>query len=214
MFAVKILPQTTVTYACIQSICAEIFLLPGSHLKKKIDLKIFPKSQSDRLDKSNEYNFGTWLPKQRETVCLFRHEGMTLVYVISQKQFYRGNPDVLLSSECPDGTVFLAHFTFDEETSDEDVKSGRRVHRVLIFDILFINHKTLDGMDPIERYSYLQKLHNVFCSPVCIVQWVGDCKNLTDELKSKKFKIPHAIEGVIKLTRNTSHIMTHINMNA
>ena len=212
MLAARFIPQATITYACIQSICAEIFLLPGTHIKKRIEVKIYPKTQSDRIDKNTTHHFGTWLPKKRELVCLFRHEGLTLVYIISQNQFYKGNPSVLISPECPDGTVFLGHFTFDEE-GDDDSNLGHRTQRILIFDILFLSHKNMDNMDPVDRYSYLQRFHDVFSKPTCVVQWVGDCRNLVDELKTKKFKAPHSIESVIKLTTNTCHILTFANID-
>ena len=50
-----------------------------------------------------------------------------------------------------------------------------------------------------ERYACLQQLGEVL-GPACMVQWAGECDVLGSELKSGRFKVPHAVRYVIALT--------------
>lgn len=216
--------KPTITFACINALCAETFLQPGPHTRSVINcMNIISKAKSARLNITHNYTFGTWMPKEREVVLLVKHEDTTLVYIISQNTFYKGNTSVLLSNDCPHGTVFIAQFTMDNVASSERLQShtptakssSTKTGRLLVFDILSLNHKNLNNMDPRERYALLQQLTHVFSLPLCVVQWVGDCVNLTLEIKNKKFQIPHEVQYVVKLTHNIDHLIVHeeITMN-
>ena len=125
----------------------------------------------------------------REFVTIGKYKGNTLVFIPSHDTFYFASPVALLSQECPDNTVLMGQFIVDMD----------KTPRILIFDVAKMQGVTFNDMPPRERYTCLQRL--VGClGPIYTLQWVGECKVLAADLQSGKFKVPHAVKGVMALT--------------
>ena len=134
--------------------------------------------------------FGTWHALGSEFVTIGKYKGNTLIFIPAHDTFYFGSPLALLSQECPDSTVFVGQFVIDTDETP----------RVLVFDVAKVQGVSFSDMPPRERYACLQR-HAGCLGSICTLQWVGECKVLTSELQSGRFKVPHAVKGVIALTQ-------------
>ena len=177
------LATASLSHACILSLCTDPGLHPGRHLKDRLSPRVVSGCPN------GEDAFGTWLASGAEWVTIGRYDDSTLVYVPSQDSFYYASPGCILSDQCPKHTVFLGQFVVDSNSTP----------RVLVHDLLRMQGTDFKDMPPRERYACLQQLGGCL-GPLCTVQWVGDCKVLKGELKSGRFKVPHAVSSVIVLT--------------
>jgi len=173
----------THAHACVLALCTDPCLHPGEHLKDRV----VPHVNDDKRDAVDA--FGTWLALGAEWVTIAKYDESTLVYIPSQDSFYYASPACILSQECPRRTVFLGQFVIDSDSTP----------RVLIHDLVRMQGASFADMPARERYACLQQLGGVL-GPMCTVQWVGECKVLGNELKSGRFKVPHAVRSVIALT--------------
>ena len=174
----------SLAHACIMATCTDPCLHPGEHHKDRV---CFSVDQSATLNKGQA--FGTWLALGGEFVTIGKYKGNTLVFIPSHDTFYFASPVALLSQECPDNTVLMGQFIVDMD----------KTPRILIFDVAKMQGVTFNDMPPRERYTCLQRL--VGClGPIYTLQWVGECKVLAADLQSGKFKVPHAVKGVMALT--------------
>jgi len=174
----------SLAHACIMATCTDPCLHAGEHLKDRVEFCV-----SEKIKAGGPPAFGTWLALGGEFVTLGKYRGNTLVYLPSHDTFYFAAPSVLLSQECPDGTVLLAQFVVDTDSTP----------RVLVFDVLKLQGVSFRDMPPRERYACLQRLGGCL-GPVCTLQWVGECKVLTADLQSGRFKVPHPVKGVMALS--------------
>jgi hypothetical protein len=174
----------THAHACVLALCSDPCLHPGEHLKDRVQPKMLPSDSKNPNDA-----FGTWLALGAEWVTISKYGDSTLVYLPSQDSFYYASPSCILSSECPQRTVFLGQFIIDSDSTP----------RVLVHDLIRLHGSSFADMPARERYACLQQL-GASLGPMCTVQWVGECKVLGRELKSGKFKVPHAVRSVIALT--------------
>jgi hypothetical protein len=175
----------SLAHACIMATCTDPCLHAGEHHKDRVEFCV-----SEGVKLGTTPAFGSWLAHGGEFVTLGKYRGNTLVYLPSHDTFYFAAPPALLSQECPDGTVLLGQFVIDTDSSTP---------RVLVFDALKLQGVSLRDMPPRERYACLQQLGGTL-GGICTVQWVGECKVLGKELKSGRFKVPHAVQSVIALT--------------
>lgn len=134
--------------------------------------------------------FGTWFAQGSEIITIGKYaHGTTLVYIPSQDTFYFASPSITLSPECPENTIFIAQFVIDNDTTP----------RVLVFDVAKVRGVLCSGMPVRDRYACLQQKLAPYLGPICTLQWVGECRVLTNDMESGKFKVPHTVKGVISL---------------
>ena len=175
----------THAHACVLALCTDPCLHPGEHLKDRVIPCV-----TEAAGKKQRDAFGTWLALGAEWVTIAKYdEDATLVYLPSQDAFYYASPSCLLSPECPKRTVFLGQFVVDEDSAP----------RVLVHDLVRLRGTSFADMPARERYACLQQLGEML-GPACMVQWAGECEVLAKELKSGRFKVPHAVRSVIALT--------------
>ena len=175
----------SLSHSCILSICCDPCLHSGEHVKDRIRPTV---SENKKTSKSIN-SFGTWMGKCAEFVTIGKYDSATLIYLPSMDAFYYASPPALLSPKCNDKTVFLGQYVVDDDSTP----------RVLVFDLVRINGVSCADMPPTERYACLQQMGELL-GPRCSVQWVGECKVLQDELQSGRFKVPHAVRGVMALS--------------
>ena len=169
-------------HACILAVAGDPCLHPGDHLRDRVQPSISEGGRKGDL-------FGTWLAAGGEWVTIGRYEESTLVYIPSQDSFYYAAPAVMLSQRCPNHTVFIGQFIVEQNATP----------RVLVHDLLRMQGVSFVNMPPRERYACLQQMQGCL-GPICMLQWVGDCKVLADELRSGRFKIPHEVKSVVALS--------------
>jgi len=178
----------THAHACVLALCTDPCLHPGEHLKDRVAPSV-KEAQGKKTGRDPD-TFGTWLALGAEWVTIAKYdEDSTLVYIPSQDCFYYASPACLLSPQCPKRTVFLGQFVLDEDATP----------RVLVHDLVRLRGTSFADMPARERYACLQQLGDVL-GPICMVQWAGECDVLRKELKSGRFKVPHAVRSVIALT--------------
>ena len=177
------------THACVLSVCSDPCLHPGEHLKDRIQPCVSARQKQQKKTLIAESSFGTWMAKAAEWVTMGKYGGATIVYLPSQDAFYYAAPSSMLNPLCPDRTVFLGQFVIDHDSTP----------RILVYDLVRLRGVSCQSMPPRERYACLQELSGMLGS-MCTLQWVGECKALSDELKAGKFKVPHEVRGVISLS--------------
>jgi len=123
--------------------------------------------------------------------------GSTLVYIPSQDTFYFASPSVILSPECPEHTIFVGQFVIDSDATP----------RVLIFDVAKVQGVVCAGMPVRDRYACLQQKLAQYLGPICTLQWVGECRVLAKDMGSGKFKVPHAVRGVMALQSEPGRVL-------
>lgn len=170
-------------HACIIAMAGDPCLYPGEHLKDRLKPHVAPR------DPKRRDGFGTWLAQGAEWITVGRYGNATLVYLPSQDAFYQASPAAMLSPQCPDKTVFVGQFIVEPENTP----------RVLVHDLLRLQGVSFIDMPPRERYACLQQMAN-HLGPGCTLQWAGECKVLADELRSGRFKVPHAVKAVVAFT--------------
>ena len=136
-----------------------------------------------------KHAFGMWLALRAEWVTVGKYGESTLVFVPSQDVFYYAAPGCMLSQEYPNHTIFLGQFVIDNDSTP----------RVLVHDLVLMQGSSFNDMPARERYECLQQM-GAFLGPLCTVLWVGECDVLAEELRSGRFKVPHAVHSVIALT--------------
>ena len=222
----ELLLTPSLTHACILATCTDPCLHPGEHHKDRIHLNVDDDHNGDVVvggsgvttkNKGKKGGgdaaaagggnkkkssapplllFGTWLALGSEFVTIGKYKGNTLVFVPSRDTFFFASPSALLSQECPDGTVLVGQFIIDRDETP----------RVLVFDVAKLQGVSFNDMPPRERYACLQRLAGCL-GPVCTLQWVGECRVLASELQSGRFKVPHAVKGVMALTQTPGRMV-------
>jgi hypothetical protein len=184
----ELLLTPSLAHACIMATCTDPCLHPGEHHKDRLSFSV-GEAASNNKSKGSVAAFGTWLALGGEFVTIGKYKGNTLLFIPSHDTFYFASPPALLSQECPDNTVLVGQFIVDMD----------KTPRILIFDVAKMQGVSFGDMPPRERYACLQRLAGCL-GPICTLQWVGECKVLTADLQSGKFKVPHAVKGVVALT--------------
>jgi hypothetical protein len=184
----------SLTHACILATCTDPCLHPGEHHKDRVRFGI------GAAGKKN-CGFGTWLALGGEFITIGKYKGNTLVFIPSSDTFYFASPSALLSQECPDNTVLLGQFIIDTDNTP----------RVLLFDVAKLQGVSFGDMPPRERYACLQRLGGCLGS-ICTLQWVGECKVLASELQSGRFKVPHAVKGIMALTQSPGLVVVESSL--
>jgi hypothetical protein len=87
------------------------------------------------------------------------------------------------------------------------VIDGDDTPRKLVFDVAKIQGVPCSGMPVRDRYACLQQKLAAHPGPICTLQWVGECKVLAKEMGSGKFKVPHAIRGVMSLQSEPGRVV-------
>lgn len=169
----------TQSHACILALASEPCLCPGEHLKDRVQIG---------TDKKKAGDFGTWAAQGAEWVTIGRYGASTVVYLPSQDAYYYASPQAMLAPQCPDKTVFLGQFLVEDSAP-----------RVLVHDLVRVQGVSFASMPPRERYACLQQL-GAHLGPACTVQWAGECKALAEELRTGRFKVPHAVKGILAFT--------------
>ena len=174
----------SLSHACILATCTDPCLHPGEHHKDRVRFSV------GEVVSNKTPAFGTWQALGSEFITIGKYKGNTLVYIPSHDTFYFASPPALLSQECPDSTVFVGQFIIDTDDTP----------RVLLFDVAKLQGVSFSDMPPRERYACLQRLGGCLGS-ICTLQWVGECKVLASELQSGRFKVPHAVKGIMAFTQ-------------
>lgn len=184
----------SLSHACILAICTDPCLHPGDHYR----YRLAPNIQNSTAPKQQQDAFGTWLAHGAEIITIGKYsKGSTLVYIPSQDTFYFASPSAVLSPECPEQTIFVGQFVID----------GDNTPRVLVFDVAKIQGVLCSGMPVRDRYACLQQKLASHLGPICTLQWVGECRVLAKEMGSGKFKVPHAVRGVMALQSEPGKLM-------
>ena len=179
----------SLSHACILATCTDPCLHPGDHYRYRLSPNIIATTQQTPSSKQDSA-FGTWLAHGAEIITIGKYSGgATLIYIPSQDTFYFASPPAVLSPECPEQTIFVGQFVID----------GDATPRVLVFDVAKIQGVSCSGMPVRDRYACLQQKLAAHLGPICTLQWVGECKVLANEMRSGKFKVPHAVRGVMAL---------------
>lgn len=174
----------SLAHACILATCTDPCLHPGEHHKDRVRFSV------EGTASNKTPAFGTWHALGSEFITISKYRGNTLVYIPLHDTFYFASPSARLSQECPDSTVFVGQFIIDTDDTP----------RVLLFDVAKLQGVSFTDMPPRERYACLQRLGGCLGS-ICTLQWVGECKVLASELQSGRFKVPHAVKGIMALTQ-------------
>jgi hypothetical protein len=183
----------SLSHACILATCTDPCLHPGDHHRFRLGLHTTIAKQH-----STEA-FGTWLAQGAELITIGKYSGgTTLVYIPSQDTFYFASPSVMLSPECPEHTIFIGQFVIDNDNNTP---------RVLIFDVAKVQGVLCSGMPVHDRYGCLQQKLVQHLGPICTLQWVGECRVLSRDMSSGKFKVPHAVRGVMALQSDPGRIV-------
>ncbi len=190
----------SLAHACILATCTDPCLHPGEHHRDRVQFRVEEGEGKGGGAKSSpafssSSAFGTWLALGSEFITISKYRGNTLVFVPSHDTFFFASPSALLSQECPDNTVLVGQFIIDRDETP----------RVLVFDVAKLQGVSFSDMPPRERYACLQRLSGCL-GPICTLQWVGECKVLASELQSGRFKVPHAVKGVMALTLTPGRI--------
>lgn len=174
----------SLSHACILATCTDPCLHPGDHHRYRLASQI-------ALSKQHAQDaFGTWLAQGAELITIGKYSNdATLVYIPSQDTFYFASPAVIISQECPAHTIFVGQFVIDSDAAP----------RVLIFDVAKVRGVLCVGMPVRDRYACLQQKLAQYLGPICTLQWVGECRVLVKDMGSGKFKVPHAVHGVMAL---------------
>ena len=179
----------SLSHACILATCTDPCLHPGDHYRYRLSPSIATQQAAPAPSKQDPA-FGTWLAHGAEIITIGKYSsGATLIYIPSQDTFYFASPPAVLSPECPEQTIFVGQFVID----------GDDTPRVLVFDVAKIQGVPCAGMPVRDRYACLQQKLAAHLGPICTLQWVGECKVLSKEMGSGKFKVPHAVRGVMAL---------------
>ena len=182
----------SLSHACILAICTDPCLHPGDHHRFRLDPRIQTTTQH------SAESFGTWLAYGAEIVTIGKYSGgTTLVYIPSQDTFYFASPSVILSQECPEHTIFVGQFVIDSDATP----------RVLIFDVAKVQGVVCAGMPVRDRYACLQQKLAPHLGSICTLQWVGECRVLAKDMASGKFKVPHAVRGVMALQSEPGRVL-------
>ena len=188
----------SLAHACILAICTDPCLHPGDHHRFRLVPNVVTTAppatgnhKHHRLPATE--SFGTWLALGAEIITIGKYaHGATLVYIPSQDTFYFASPAAVLSPECPEQTIFVGQFVVDGEDAE-------KTPRVLVFDVVKVQGVLCTGMPVRDRYACLQQRLATHLGPICTLQWVGDCSVLVKDMASGKFKVPHAVKGVMAL---------------
>jgi len=180
----------TLAHAAILSACGDPCLHPGDHLKDRIKPCVSEKRKKAGDAMKIDTPFGTWMAKGAEWITIGKYKETTIIYLPSMDSFYFASPETMLSPACPDRTVFLTQFVVDDDSTP----------RILVYDLVRLRGVSCVDMHPRERYACLQQMGQGMFGPMCTLQWVGDCRVLSSELQSGKFKVPHPVKGVIALS--------------
>ena len=177
----------SLSHACILAICTDPCLHPGDHHR----FRMVPNVQTPPpSSKQPQDAFGTWLAQGAEIITIGKYSNSnTLIYIPSQDTFYFASPAAVLSPECPEQTIFVGQFVID----------GDATPRVLVFDVAKVQGVLCTGMPVRDRYACLQQKLAMHLGPICTLQWVGECRVLAKEMGCGKFKVPHAVRGVMAL---------------
>ena len=135
----------------------------------------------------------TWRPKNSIFFTLIKTKNGTAVYCHLNGTAYHATPLAQLSTECPEGTVFLAQWCID----------GGTTHRLLVFDLL-------DNDNVISRGEKLRQLSRFLPRPLCVLQWAGE----PEALEGFTSTLPHPVECVVALTENPLklHRVMHVTL--
>jgi hypothetical protein len=181
----------SLSHACILATCTDPCLHPGDHHRFRLTPQIIASKQH------TPDAFGTWLAQGAELITIGKYSsGNTLVYIPSQDTFYFASPMVILSPECPEQTIFIGQFVLDSDATP----------RVLIFDVAKVQGVMCSGMLAHDRYACLQQKLAQHLGPLCTLQWVGECRVLTKDMHSGKFKVPHAVRGVMAMQSDPGRV--------
>ena len=173
-------------HACILSACADPCFFPGDHQKDRLRPQF---KVNGSMAPPRGTTFGTWLASGSEIVTIGKYQhGVTLVYIPSRDSFYFAGPSVMLSHDCPEGSIFIGQFVVDNDQTP----------RILIFDLLKFRNVACTDLPAQERYGCLQQ-NAKNLGPLCTLQWAGDCAALAAEMRAGKFSVPHPIRGVMAL---------------
>ena len=195
----NLLAQTN-AHACILSIGADPCLYPGEHLKDRVQPQIVSSEpQAKKQRPAVDHSFGTWLASNAEWLTIGKYDESTLVYLPSRDAFYFASPASVLSPRCPNRTVFLGQFIVEADATP----------RVLIHDLVRCQGVSFVDMPPRERYACLQQMSQ-HLGPACTLQWAGECRVLTADLKSGKFKVPHVVRSVIAMSDTPGKVIENV----
>jgi hypothetical protein len=189
----------SLSHACILAICTDPCLHPGDHYRYRLTPSIVQQREPvSNKAPQQDASFGTWLALGAEIITIGKYSsGATLVYIPSQDTFYFASPPAMLSPECPEQTIFVGQFVID----------GDATPRVLVFDVAKIQGVLCAGMPVRDRYACLQQKLAMHLGPICTPQWVGDCRVLAKDMGSGKFRVPHAVKGVMALQSEPGKLM-------
>ena len=163
------------------------FCLPSDTLSSGESELIFSAQHNTQTIRPE--SLSTWLCKDGHFFTLFRSENSgTLVFSHTNEVLYHASMAAQLSQDCPVSLCFLCQFTTDD-------MPGGSVPRLLAFDVMSFN-KNQGQMPPCVRGDMLRSLQAHLPQPLCIAQWIGPRKYLSQDFATG---LPHKIRGLIAL---------------
>lgn len=161
------------------SVCLKPCLWVGDHLNW---------CKPPRFTTGNATQF-TWVPESSEFIYAIKILGHTLMYLPKKDTVYFANPNYLLKNTCPSNTVFITQLVQDPECDP----------RLLVFDLLCDQGKSMDQVSPADRYARLQELQEHF-SAGYYLQWCGQKEVLTEDFLES---LPHCTRAILGICHKT-----------
>lgn len=170
-----------------------VFNIPTMMLRSvEVESKAFKNS---RFLEEKEF-IATWLPKHRVTFSIYVDKnGSTLIGL--EGKVYLAYSDLMLQQSLPLDTLVLAHYTEDQVSVQE------MIPKILIFDIVRMDSRSLVDTHPFERYKLLLSNCDVKKSnSIYSIQWVGFERSVIEKFEDLKISIPHDVEHVVRINQD------------
>ena len=155
--------------------------------------------------------FFTWVPSGGVFVTLMKLDnGATVVYDHRHDRLFFASPRAILGPAIPAGTALLAIY------SEDGVGTLHAVPWLLVFDVLAMGWKRMDGIPASQRYDILRGPLKALCvtedhgvgKSLLRLHWVGKfiC---APHILDGSMKLPHSVESFV-LLRDSSPVVVDI----
>ena len=158
----------------------------------------------------------TWVPEKCVFVTLIKLDnGMTAVYSHLHDRMFFASPRAMMGHGIPVGTSLLAMYI------EDGLHSKDIIPWLLVFDVLAVKWKRLDGVPACDRYEMLRSRFGNLCAPedqglgksLLRLHWVGNfvCAN---NILDGSMNLPHSVESFALLRDDTPGVIEVMSTDA
>lgn len=152
----------------------------------------FKQNRSQQIVNKGDF-MATWAPKNKVLFLIYLNENNQTFIGLDQR-IYLARPDLMVSGFMPSRSCVVAQYTEDEVSVHE------RIPKVLIFDMVMLDGKSMLSMSPVDRYKTLLSSckinHN---QHIFMIQWVGFERAVIEKFQDFKMTIPHEIDSIMRI---------------